>query len=584
MLVLFSMLLSGVYLLNVLGSYFMDNLREKLLVEARLVREMVSQELDAQRPSSKMAELAVRLGNVMSTRVTIIDAAGVVLGDSQEEPALMENYLNRPEIQQAISDEVGTIEKKSMILGNEITYLALPVKKDGEIRGFVRLSLPTTEIKMTLSKLWFLLITGLLLAIAFAALLGLTLAQRLTKPIQEMTVSAQKIAAGDFSLRTYTTSQDEIGVLGQALNQMAQQLKETIDAVSTEKSKLESVLANMVSGVIFLGQDGRVDLVNPAAGQILGIKPIISGGRKHVGIIRNYQLSQLIATALERGKVVKEEILILVPHERNVQVNITPITGREDFNLGAVVVLHDITDFRKLERVRKDFVANVSHELKTPVTSLKGYAETLLDGALEDPRVASEFVKIMLTESERLSILINDLLELSKIESTASPMTWQEINIDVLISFLKNKFKPQVEERQIELEFTRPENPLIAMGDNGMIDQVLINLIDNAVKYSPVGGKVTMAVSEQAERILFEVIDTGLGIPEQELKRIFERFYRVDKGRSRKLGGTGLGLAIVKHILEIHGSQIKVESTLGRGSRFYFTLPKKKINCVLKQK
>ena len=584
MLVLFSMLLSGVYLLNVLGSYFMDNLREKLLVEARLVREMVSQELDAQRPSSKMAELAVRLGNVMSTRVTIIDAAGVVLGDSQEEPALMGNYLNRPEIQQAISDEVGTIEKKSMILGNEITYLALPVKKDGEIRGFVRLSLPTTEIKMTLSKLWFLLITGLLLAIAFAALLGLTLAQRLTKPIQEMTVSAQKIAAGDFSLRTYTTSQDEIGVLGQALNQMAQQLKETIDAVSTEKSKLESVLANMVSGVIFLGQDGRVDLVNPAAGQILGIKPIISGGRKHVGIIRNYQLSQLIATALERGKVVKEEILILVPHERNVQVNITPITGREDFNLGAVVVLHDITDFRKLERVRKDFVANVSHELKTPVTSLKGYAETLLDGALEDPRVASEFVKIMLTESERLSILINDLLELSKIESTASPMTWQEINIDVLISFLKNKFKPQVEERQIELEFTRPENPLIAMGDNGMIDQVLINLIDNAVKYSPVGGKVTMAVSEQAERILFEVIDTGLGIPEQELKRIFERFYRVDKGRSRKLGGTGLGLAIVKHILEIHGSQIKVESTLGRGSRFYFTLPKKKINCVLKQK
>lgn len=569
------MLLSGVYLLNVLDSYFMDNLRDKLLVEAKLVREMVIQELDVQQTSSTIEELAGRLGKVTSTRVTIIDANGVVLGDSQEEPSHMGNHLNRPEIQQAISDQIGTLERVSATLGNEMMYLALPVKKDGEIRGFVRLSLPTTEITTTLSRLWILLITALLLAIVLATLLGLKLAQRLTKPIQEMTVAAQKIASGDFSLRTYTTSQDEIEVLGQALNQMAQQLKETIDEVSTEKSKLESVLANMVSGVIFLGQDGRVNLVNPAAGQILGINPIFSGGRQHVGIIRNYQLSQLIATVLEMGKVVKEEILILVPHEKNVQVNITPITSREDSNLGAVVVLHDITDFRKLERMRTDFVANVSHELKTPVTSLKGYAETLLDGALDDLKVAREFVKIMLTESERLSILINDLLELSKVESTANPMMWQEINIDALIYFLKVKFKPQVEEREIELEFTRPEYPLIAMGDNGMIEQVLTNLIDNAVKYSPVGGKVTMAVSEQAEGILFEVIDTGLGIPEQELKRIFERFYRVDKGRSRKLGGTGLGLAIVKHILETHGSQIKVDSTLGRGSRFYFTLPKK---------
>jgi two-component system phosphate regulon sensor histidine kinase PhoR len=570
------MLLSGVYLLNVLDAYFMDNLREKLLVEANIIREMVIKELDAQQSSSTMEELAGRLGNVTRTRVTIINANGVVLGDSQEEPSQMENHFNRPEIQQAISDEVGILERESTILGTEMMYLALPVKKDGAIQGFVRLALPTTEITMTLSRLWNMLLTALLLAIFLAGVLGLKQAQRLTKPIQEMTIAAQRIAGGDFSLRAYTTNQDEIGVLGQALNQMAQQLKETIAEVSTEKSKLESVLANMVSGVIFLGQDGRVDLVNPAAGQILGINPIFSGVQQHVGIIRNYQLSKLIATALKKGKVVKEEILILVPHKKNVQVNITPIISGEDSNLGAVVVLHDITDFRKLERMRTDFVANVSHELKTPVTSLKGYAETLLDGALEDPEVAREFVKIILSESERLSVLINDLLELSKIESTAAnPVMWQEINIDALIWSLNVKFKPQAEERQIELEFTKPEYPLIAMGDKGMIEQVLTNLIDNAIKYSPVGGKVKMAVSEQAEGILFEVIDTGFGIPEQELKRIFERFYRVDKGRSRKLGGTGLGLAIVKHTLETHGSQIKVESRLGRGSKFYFTLPKK---------
>jgi two-component system phosphate regulon sensor histidine kinase PhoR len=568
------MLVSGVYLINVLDNYFMDNLRGKLLVEANLLREMVIYEYDAQKPSSTMDELAGKLGKVTSTRITVIDADGVVIGDSQEEPSHMENHLERPEIQQAISDGVGIVERESTTLNTEMMYLALPVEKNGVLKGFVRLALPITEITMTLSRLWIMLFTALLLAIALAGVLGFKLAQRLTKPIQEMTVAAQKIAGGDFSLRTYTTSQDEIGVLGQALNQMAQQLKETIDEVITGKSKLESVLANMVSGVIFLRQDGRVELINPAAGQILGINPILSGSRQQVEIIRNYQLSTLIATALKMGKAIKEELLILVPHEKNVQVNITSITGREDSNLGAVVVLHDITDFRKLERMRTDFVANVSHELKTPVTSLKGYAETLLDGALDDSETAREFVKIILTESERLRILIDELLKLSRIESTANPVMWQKINIDALIGSLKVKFKPQIKERQVELEFTRPEYQLIAMGDNSMIEQVLTNLIDNAIKYSPVGGKVKMAVSEQAEGILFEVIDTGSGIPEQELKRIFERFYRVDKGRSRKLGGTGLGLAIVKHILETHGSQIKVESTLGRGSRFYFTLPK----------
>ncbi len=572
-LALISMLVSGVYLINVLDNYFMDSLRGKLLVEAKLVREMVIYEYDTQKPSTTMDELAGKLGKVTSTRITVIDADGVVLGDSQEEPSQMENHLERPEIQQAISDGVGIVERESTTLNTEMMYLALAVKKDGGIKGFVRLALPITEITMTLSRLWIMLFTALLLAIVLAGVLGFKLAQRLTKPIQEMTVAAQKIAGGDFSLRTYTTSQDEIGVLGQALNQMAQQLKETIDEVTTGKSKLESVLANMVSGVIFLRQDGRVELINPAAGQILGINPILSGGRQQVEIIRNYQLSTLIATALKMGKAIKEELLILVPYEKNVQLNITPITGREDSNLGVVVVLHDITDFRKLERMRTDFVANVSHELKTPVTSLKGYAETLLDGALDDPEIAREFVKIILTESERLRILIDDLLELSKMESTANQVMRQEINIDALIGSLKVKFKPQVEERQVELEFTRPEHQLIAMGDNSMIEQVLTNLIDNAIKYSPVGGKVKLAVSDQAEGILFEVIDTGLGIPEQELIRIFERFYRVDKGRSRKLGGTGLGLAIVKHILETHGSQIKVESTLGRGSRFYFTLP-----------
>jgi two-component system phosphate regulon sensor histidine kinase PhoR len=574
-LTIISMLMSGVYLIKVLDNYFMNNLHDKLLVEARLVREMLISELDNQKPlPSVMEELAGKLGKVTSTRITIIDVNGVVLGDSNQAPSQLENHLERPEIQQAIREGIGFLERESTTLNTEMMYLALPVEKDGEIEGFVRLALPITEIKIALSRLWLMLLTALVLATCISGILGLKLAQRLTKPIQEMTAAAQKIAGGDFSLCTYTANQDEIGVLGQALNQMSQKLKETIDEVSTGKSKLETVLANMVSGVIFIRQDGTIDLINPAARKILRIETKVTNDCQKVEVICNDQLSKLIDKALENRKTVKKDLLILSPQEKNVEVNITPITGREDSKLGAVVVLHDITEFRKLEMIRSDFIANVSHELKTPVTSLKGYAETLLDGALDDPETAREFVGIILTESERLRLLINDLLELSKIESVGDQVRWQKIDVKTLLRSLEVKFKPQLEARQIELNFILPEKLPYAWGDYSMIEQVLINLTDNAIKYSQIGGKVKIAVSDQADGILFEVVDSGPGIPVDDLSRVFERFYRVDKGRSRKQGGTGLGLAIAKHLLEIHGTQIKVESTLGQGSRFYFFLGK----------
>ncbi|UWG98610.1 cell wall metabolism sensor histidine kinase WalK [Dehalobacter sp. DCM] len=574
-LVVLSVLASGIYLITVLDKYFMDNLQDKLLAEAKLIREMVEGEFGTASMAAGLGSMANDLGKVTNTRVTLIDADGVVLGDSQEDPALMENHRNRPEVQQAIREGVGIAERESATLNTSMMYLALPVEKDGEIEGFVRLALPITEITTALSRLWTMLITGLLIATVIAGLLGYTLSQRLTKPIQEMTAAAQRIAGGDFSLRTYTTQKDEIGILGQALNQMAEQLKETIDEVSAGKSKLETVLANMVSGVIFLKEDEKIDLINPAAMKILQVDSANVSNRHQVEIIGNYQLSSLIEKALQTHTAVKEELLILSPQEKNIEINITPIFGKHGSDIGAVVVLHDITDFRKLERMRSDFVANVSHELKTPVTSLKGYAETLLDGALDDPDTAREFVGIILTESERLRLLIDDLLELSRIESAADPIQWQQIDVSALLCSVAKKFRPQLEARQSTLEIVSPDNLPAAWGDYTMVDQVVTNLVDNAIKYSPAGGKIRLAVSEQAEGILFEVIDSGPGIPEHDVPRIFERFYRVDKGRNRKQGGTGLGLAIVKHILETHGTRINVESTLGRGSRFYFTLPKR---------
>lgn len=570
-----SMLVSGIYLIKVLDNYFMDNLRDKLLIEAKLVREIVIDELKAVQPTSSIEKRAIDLGKVTSSRITIIDPNGVVLGDSEQDPAQMVNHLQRPEIQQAISEGVGISQRESTTLNEKMMYLALPVEDGGKQLGFIRLSLPLTEITAALSRLWMMLFVALVIAIVLAGLLGFKFSQRLTRPIQEMTAAAERIAGGDFSLRTYTTSRDEIGALAQALNQMAQQLKETIEEVSTGKSKLETVLANMVSGVIFLKQNGKVDLINPAALRILEIETKNINDRQQVEIIHNYELSKLIKDALEAHQAAKEDLLILSPREKNVEVNITPITSKDDSNVGVVVVLHDITDIRRLERMRTDFVANVSHELKTPVTSLKGYAETLLDGALDDAETAREFIGIILAESERLRLLIDDLLELSRIESAKDLVKWQKIDVSSLLKSLKVKFKPQLETRQMGLDLVCPQDLPCAWGDYNILEQVLINLTDNAIKYSPIGSRVRIAVSDQPEELLFEVADNGPGIPTQDLPRIFERFYRVDKGRNRKQGGTGLGLSIVKHLLEIHGAEIHVESVLGRGSRFYFSLPKK---------
>ncbi|NPV26300.1 MAG: phosphate regulon sensor histidine kinase PhoR [Firmicutes bacterium] len=573
-LVLVSILVLGGYLIEVLERYFIEDLRGQLLTEARLVREMVAPAIDRSDRSTVMVQLAERLSRVTETRVTIIDADGVVLGDSQELASQMDNHLQRPEIQQALTEGIGISERESTTVKTRMMYVALPIEGPTGPKGFVRLALSLTEIHRALSRLWVMVITAFLFSAVLAAVIGLKLAERLTRPIQEMTLAAKRMAEGDFSLRTYTTHQDEVGVLGLALNRMAQQLKETIDEVSMGKSKLESVLASMVSGVIFVSGDGRIDLINPAAKKILGIERNVLVGRPQAEVIRNYDLSTLVSRVLKNREAVHEELLLLSPHEKTVEVNFTPIHGQGEQNLGVVVVLHDITEIRKLERMRADFVANVSHELKTPVTSLKGYAETLLDGALDDPETAREFVKIILNEAERLRLLIHDLLELSKIESKVDPVRMVSFNLSELLKNLAVKFKPQVEEKQVRFALVVPEPPVYALGDPDRIEQVMINLIDNAIKYTPPGGRVEVRVSERENDVLVEVVDTGIGIPEQDLSRIFERFYRVDKARSRKLGGTGLGLAIVKHILEAHNTQIQVESTLGQGSRFYFTLSK----------
>jgi two-component system phosphate regulon sensor histidine kinase PhoR len=329
----------------------------------------------------------------------------------------------------------------------------------------------------------------------------------------------------------------------------------------------------MVSGVVVFELSGRINLVNPSAERILGISKNEAAGRKYVEALKNYPLIQIIDRVLKSGQPQSGEITLIFPAERILEAHAAPVLGERLEPQGVVLVLHDISEIRHLEMVRAEFVANVSHELKTPVTAVKGFAETLLEGALYDPRACEEFVSIIAEEAERLNRLINDLLSLSRIESREIRLQLEPLELGHEIRQIADTIMPRFQKKELALNVLAPGKPVVAQADRDRLEQVLLNLLENSLMYTPSGGRVDVAVWEEVGMVVVSVSDTGIGIPPDDLPRIFERFYRVDRARSRKLGGTGLGLAIVKHIVDAHGGRVWVESELGQGSTFYFTLP-----------
>ncbi len=596
-LVLASLLVLGVYLIRGLEHYFLDNLRSQLLIEARLIGQMAEKNIEMAQSEgaagfNRFAQPLAETTRVKTeTRVTIIDRNGVVWGDSAEAPQSMENHLDRPEIMAALNQGEGWAIHQSRTLGNNMLYVAVPIISSDNIQGFVRLAIPLNEIEATIDRMWQIVLSAAILGLLVAGIIGLILARRATRPIEEMTRSAQQIARGNFVQQRYSTSRDELGSLAESLNYMSANLKQMLAEINAGKTRLESVLVSMVSGVVFVGPAGKVDLINPAALKILSLEKPNSSlnvssqkfiGQSHTKVIRHYQLSSMIGETMVSRQPRREEIRVLTPTERIIEVQLSPITGPEEQNLGLVVVLHDITELRRLERIRTDFVANVSHELRTPVTSVKGFAETLLEGALDDRPVAEEFIRIIYQEAERLIAIINDLLQLSQIESQPGLMQPEPLEAAAFLKRVASKFGPalQSHEQQLILEPSGAEFRVLA--DSCRLEQVLDNLIDNAIKYTAPGGTITLMVQDVPSGVQIKVCDTGIGIQPEERKRIFERFYRVDKARSRKVGGTGLGLSIVKHILESHGTTIEVEDGLqkgiNRGTCFSFVLEKADIN------
>jgi two-component system phosphate regulon sensor histidine kinase PhoR len=545
-----------------------------LEARARLVQKQFSQR-SVLADENKVDELCKELGRESSTRITVILPSGRVIGDTEKDPGDMENHGDRPEIRAALSGRVGTWTRPSPTLQTDMKYVALPLADKGEIIGVVRTSFALAAIDEALKAIRVKIVFGGLAIAGLAAIISWAIARGISRPLEEMQRGADRFARGELTRKLPVPSSREIGGLAEAMNQMAAELDEKIRTTLQQRNEREAILASMVEGVLAVDRDEHVITVNQAAAELLGIKPAEASGRSIQEVVRNADLQQLVGRALSSEKPVEAEITLRGDGERFLQAHGTVLRDGEGREIGALVVLNDMTRLRRLESVRREFVANVSHEIRTPITSIKGFVETLLDGAMWNPADAERFLGIVSKQVDRLNAIVTDLLTLSRIEQEPekSVIPLEEAPIKEVLEAAIQVCELNATAKHVSIEVTCEEN-LSGMINSPLLEQAVVNLIDNAIKYSQSGGIVQVEGAETESEVTITVRDQGCGIAKQHLPRLFERFYRVDKARSRELGGTGLGLAIVKHIALAHGGHVSVESTLGKGSTFAIHLPK----------
>ena len=542
----------------------------------------------ASMPATARLQAIVReLSERAHARVTLVDGSGRVLADSavrDDDLAGIENHRTRPEIVQAIATGAGTDLRASHTTGDRTLYRAVRLSKaaDRSTDLFLRLGLPMTALEQELSTLKRNLALAFGSAFLFAVALSIWLAGSLTKPLSDMASAARQLAAGNLDVHVETPARDEVGLLADTLNHMTEELRTKIEELSEDRAQLLAMLTSMVEGVMVLDPKERILQVNPAWERMFGVTRAEARGRQSSDVFSHPKLNQLVSAVLSARAGQEGEIVLSNGRCLNVEASVAG--GEQDNEACAVLVFHDITELRRLEHIRKDFVANESHELRTQLTSIKGYVEALLDGGKDDPDTTVRFLDIILKQSDRLNLILEDLLQLSKIESGQVQFKQEPLHIDSVVDRTIAMIKPLADKKQHQLRAEIGADLPLINGDQERLVQVLANLLDNAIKYTPEGGTITVSARRIArgtgrpadgprDGVELVVTDTGIGIPEKDRPRVFERFYRVDKARSRELGGTGLGLAIVKHIVEGHGGQIRVEGHVPNGSRFVVRLP-----------
>ncbi|MCF7955355.1 MAG: PAS domain-containing protein [Phycisphaerae bacterium] len=571
---LISLAAIGWYASSSMRQFYYDQVTDDLKASARIIEGQVLSSYTADN-SASLNELCKLLGTSGQRRITVIETTGKVVADSQEDFGLMDNHSDRPEIIEAMQKGFGSENRYSHTLGLDMMYVAIPLKSDGRIVAVLRIARPVSAINSKLKSIYYeIFIGGLIIAVA-AALLSLAISRKISKPLIELKKGADFFAGGDLSHKLPCGNCYEIDTVANAMNQMAGEIDERIRTISRQRNEHKAVLSSMSEAVLAVDSQQRLITLNASAAEMIGIDISDAKGRLLQEIIRNPALQHFITSSLESSEPAEDNITLHKDEcECFLQAKSNALHDEDGQKIGILVVLNDITRIIRLEQVRTDFVANVSHELKTPITTIKGFVETLQEGAIQNAEEAKRFLDIIARQSNRMDAIIDDLLELSKIEQQAENAQIKLENgpikdaLDAAIDLCINK----AQAKQIEIEL-KCSDDIAANVNMPLLEQAIVNLLDNAIKYSPENSRVEVSAMKTADHVSIAVTDFGSGIDSQSQPRLFERFFRVDKARSRNLGGTGLGLAIVKHIVEAHKGLVSVESTVGKGSRFTIELP-----------
>ena len=565
-LIVLAMTVLTVYLLGSVRDTYLANLRSELVSEAHFAGDALSPTL-AQNGSNELASLVDYYADLSGVRITIVSTDGAVLGDSQEDSARMDNLLYRPEVQEALLSGEGTSIRFNRVANYSVMYVAVAVADGDQTVGIVRLALPLDQIRADIDRLRRTIVGGTVVVALLALLLAVGIAERTAYPVRRLIEAVQRMTEGDLDTRLIPTTRDEVGTLTRTFNRMADHLRETINRLDDERAQLMVVFEHMADGVLITDGEGLVHLINPAALAIFDVSAEDALNRTLVQVVREHRIVEVWQTFRESGED-QVELIEAGPRGLFLQVIVTSLTTIEPG--ASLIILQDLSHVRRLETIRREFISNISHELRTPLAAVKAVVDTLRDGALEDPPVAQHFLDRLDDEIDALTQMVEELLELSSIESGRVPIRLIPTTLENIILPSVERLQLQADRAQLDVEVDIPADVPLVLGDLARLHQVVVNLLHNAIKFTPPGGKVSISAKAGEGEVVIAVSDTGVGIPGDVLPRIFERFYKEDRARSGS--GTGLGLAIAKHVVQAHGGRIWAESTEGKGSTFYIAL------------
>lgn len=557
------------YLSNEVRKNELSKLDSNAYSNALIISNFIgSSEKDLSPAEDELDNLVKEWSKSINSRVTIIDKEGVVIAESDADRMTMDNHLDRPEIQQAITDGVGRSVRFSRTEGIEFMYVAVPVLETGDFIGFARVAIPLSQIQADINLLNRTLFLAAVIAALVAILIAAIIAELLSRPLRDLTEAIQHVTVENFNLDLVPSSDNEIRQLTRAFDTVFNHFEHQFIELEYKRLKLRTVLDQISDSIVIADDEGSLQMINPATAKIFGIDNEQVIGQSIVKVLREHQIVSLWRSASQKREIQSMEI-DLRSKDLSLLAHAFPL--EEPFVGSIMLVFQDVTHLQHLETVRRDFISNISHELRTPLASLKSLAETLQDGALDDPPAARHFLTRIETEVDALSLMVQELLELSRIESGKVPLNLESISPLELIHSAVERLKLQIERSELTVRIDCPDDIPLVLGDYPRLEQVIVNLLHNSIKFTPAGGKLYLSAIQDVDFIVFSIEDTGSGIPDKDLPRIFERFYKVDQSRSK--GGTGLGLAISKHIIEAHYGKIWVESIEGRGSKFFFSLP-----------